>query len=268
MSPFLYGLNASTIRGTPVLEQIRLAAAAGYRAIELWYADTDAHLSGGGTLGEIRRAVTDSGLLVPTMIYVAGWFDAEETRWPALREAVARRFEQAAEIGARHVICSPPEGRADLAIGARRYAELLELGRRAGIGPSFEFLGFVEQYRSIEAALQVLATAGGGTTVVDPFHIFRGGGSVESLALLRADQIAVSHFNDVTDRVPRDRQGDGDRVLPGEGVFDLRRHVALLRAIGFQGVLSLELFREDLWARDPREVARLGLEKLREVVES
>lgn len=268
MSPFLYGLNASTIRGTPVLEQIRLAAAAGYRAIELWYADTDAHLSGGGTLGEIRRAVTDAGLIVPTMIYVAGWFDAGESGWPAIREVAARRFDEAAEIGARHVICSPPEGCADLALGARRYAELLELGRRAGTAPSFEFLGFVEQYRSIEAALEVLVLAGGGTTVVDPFHIFRGGGSVESMARLRADQIAVSHFNDVTDRVPRDQQADGDRVLPGEGSLDLRRHVELLRSIGFQGVLSLELFREDLWARDPWEVARLGLESMRKVVES
>jgi hypothetical protein len=32
-------------------------------------------------------------------------------------------------------------------------------------------------------------------------------------------------------------------------------------------VLSLELFREDLWSRDPAEVAREGLLKMREIVE-
>jgi len=268
MSPFSYGLNASTVRGTPVLDQVRIAALAGYRAIELWYADTDAHLTGGGSLGEIRRAVADAGLVVPSLIYVAGWFDCAPSAWPSVRDVVARRLAEAAEIGARHVICSPPAGRADLVTGAGRYAELLGLGCSVGVEPSFEFLGFVEQYRSIDDALAVLAHAGGGTTVVDPFHLFRGGDSLDSLSRLRADQIAVSHFNDVTGSVPRDLQGDGDRVLPGDGILDLRDYCRRLRATGFGGVLSLELFREDLWARDPAEVARVGLEKMREVVES
>ena len=267
MKPFTYGLNASTIRGTPVLDQIRIAADAGYRAIELWYADTDAHRAGGGSLDEIARATADAGLAVPTLIYFAGWFDCPEPGWAAVRETAARRFSEAAEMGARHVICSPPGGRADPRTGARRYAELLTLGRSVGVEPSFEFLGFVEQYRDIGAALEILGFAEGGTTVVDPFHIARGGGSVESLGLLRGDQVAVSHFNDVTDEIPIDRQGDGDRVMPGDGVFDLRRHCRLLREIGFQGVLSLELFREDLWSRDPAEVAREGLAKMREIVE-
>ena len=152
--------------------------------------------------------------------------------------------------------------------GAGRYAELLGLGRSVGVEPSFEFLGFVEQYRRIDDVLAVLAHAGGGTTVVDPFHLFRGGDVLDSLSRLRADQIAVSHFNDVTGSVPRDLQGDGDRVLPGDGILDLRDYCRRLRATGFGGVLSLELFREDLWARDPAEVARVGLEKMREVVES
>lgn len=268
MSPFAYGLNASTIRGTPVLEQIRIAAAAGYRAIELWYADTDAHRAAGGSLGEIARAAADAGLKVPTLIYFDGWFDCPEPLWPAIRQSAARRFAEAAEMGASHVICSPPAGPADLHTGARRYAELLALGRSSGVGASFEFLGFVERYRGIESTLEVMALAGGGTTVVDPFHIARGGGSVESLARLRGDQVAVSHFNDITDRIPIDRQGDSDRVMPGEGILDLRRHCGLLQQIGFRGVLSLELFREDLWARDPAEVAREGLARMREVVES
>jgi sugar phosphate isomerase/epimerase len=55
--------------------------------------------------------------------------------------------------------------------------------------------------------------------------------------------------------------------MPGEGVFDLRRYLALLNQIGYRRWLSLELFREDLWAQDPKEVARIGLDKMRAVVE-
>src|SRR5688572_14220748 len=108
MTPFGYSLNASTIRGTPVIKQIEVAAQAGYGAIELWFADTDAH----GSLPDIRRALDDSGLAVPTMIYFAGWFECAEGDWPSAKSEAARRLEQAATLGAKHLICSPPEGRA------------------------------------------------------------------------------------------------------------------------------------------------------------
>jgi sugar phosphate isomerase/epimerase len=57
-------------------------------------------------------------------------------------------------------------------------------------------------------------------------------------------------------------------VWPGEGHLDLRRYLTLLREIGYDGWISLELFRKDLWSRDPLEVARIGLEKMQAVVEA
>jgi 2-keto-myo-inositol isomerase len=270
MSGIKYSLNGSTIRGTPVLRQIEVAGVAGYGGIELWFDDIDVHLASGGTMSDLRWALDAGGLTVPTCIYLGGWFDASEGNWERVRSECARRLDQAAELGAKHVIAGPPIGRADVTLGVRRYRELLEIGESAGALPAFEFLGFVEQFNTIESALEVLSLAAhpAGTTVIDPFHIFRGGGSVESISKLRAHQIAVSHFNDVPSKPPRTQQQDGDRVWPGEGHFDLRRYLTLLRKIGYNGWLSLELFREDLWKRDPLEVARIGLEKMRAVVEA
>ena len=270
MSAFGYCLNASTIRGTPVARQIEVAALAGYGAIELWFADVDAHVAAGGTIAELRRALDDRGIAVPTMIYLGGWFDAADAEWPGIKAECGRRLDQAAQLGAQYVIAGPPAGRADAAVGARRYRELLELGEKAGALPTMEFLGFVGQFNTIESALEIVGRAEhpGGTVVLDPFHIFRGGGSVESIARLRGEQIAVAHFNDTPAQPARERQHDADRVWPGDGHLDLRRYLALLRQTGFRGWLSLELFREDLWARDPLEVAREGLEKMRAAVEA
>lgn len=264
MPPFGFGLNASTLRGTPVLRQIHAAASAGFQAIELWFADTDAHLAAGGSLTEIRSALDDAGLAVPTLIYVGDWFDAPESEWPAVKERCARRFAQAATLGAPHVIAAPPAGDADLIRGAHRYRELLDLGGSEGALPSFEFLGFVGRFCTLESALDVLNAADHplGTTILDPFHIFRGGGSMESITLLKAHQIAVSHFNDAPTHPPRPQQHDADRVWPGLGHLDLRRYLDLLEQTGFRGFLSLELFREDLWARDPVEVAQEGMRHL------
>jgi sugar phosphate isomerase/epimerase len=56
--------------------------------------------------------------------------------------------------------------------------------------------------------------------------------------------------------------------MPGEGVIDLQKFVRLLKQIGYNGFVSLELFREDLWRADPLEVARTGLQKMRAICEA
>lgn len=269
MLEFSYCLNTSTIRPAGLLDKIRIAADTGYSAIELWHDDIDAHLAGGGQLREIRQALAAGGLELATTIYLRNWFDTQGDAFLLAWDECRQRMAVAAELGAQYVIASPPAREADYDLGAERYRQLLELGEQLGVWPIMEFLGFVEDLNSIEKALLVLQRCGHprGTTVLDPFHVFRGGGSVESILKLRPEQVAISHFNDIPRQPPREQQQDGDRVMPGEGCFDLRRYLDLLRQIGYRGWLSLELFREDLWQQDPREVARVGLEKMRAVVE-
>ena len=269
MSKLQFSLNASTIRPTPLLDKIQIAADAGYAAIELWHDEIEQYVSTGGTVADVKKHVEAAGLSVPTTIYLADWFDADDAIYPEILDTCKRRMQDAATVGATYVIASPPAGQADYDRGADRYRELLEAGESIGVRPAMEFLGFVGQLNTIEDAIDVMQRCGhsAATTILDPFHVFRGGGSVESIAKLTADQIAISHFNDVPPDPPREQQHDPDRVMPGDGIFDLRRYLELLLATGYQGFLSLELFREDLWERNPREVAREGLEKMRQVVE-
>src|SRR5690606_23654844 len=101
-----------------------------------------------------------------------------------------------------------------------------------------------------------------------PFHIFRGGSPVDDVELVPVERIAVYHFNDATDEKPREEQVDGDRVLPGDGVLPLAFQLRYLVRNGYSGAVSLELFSEELWRRDPREVAQVGLEKMMALVET
>ena len=270
MSDFVYCLNSSTIRPTPLLRKIEVAGQAGYSAIELWHDDLDAFIAGGGSLRDVRHALADQQLTVPTTIFVKGWFETEEPEYSRVRDECRRRLDQAAEVGAVHTIAGPPAQRADRAQGGRRYRELLEMGLAAGVRPAMEFLGFVEDLNTLESAMDIVTRADhpAGTVVLDPFHFFRGGGSLEGIAGLNESQIAICHFNDAPANPPRVEQHDKDRVLPGEGHLDLRRLLDLLRQVGYRRWLSLELFREDLWGRDPLEVARLGLERMRQVAET
>ena len=167
-------------------------------------------------------------------------------------------------------VVGPPLGPVDYELAAQRYGELLDLGISLGVRPAMEYLGFAEEVNTIADALRIMEGSGHAeaTIVLDPFHNHRGGGGHDDMARLTATQVAVSHFNDAPADPPAAEQSDPDRVLPGEGVVDLQRYCSLLRQIGYDGWVSLELFREDLWQRDPLEVARLGLEKMKAVCEA
>jgi 2-keto-myo-inositol isomerase len=270
MPAFKYSLNSSTIKPTPILDKIRVAAEAGYGGIELWHDDIDRHLESGGTLRQIRQAVDETGLTVPTTIMLKGWCEPDGPEYTAGIDECKRRLEQSAAVGALHAVAGPPLGEVDFELAGQRYGELVDLGLSLGVRPAMEYLGFAQDVNSIAAALTIMAGSGHpqATIVLDPFHDFRGGAGCEDIARLTAAQIAVCHFDDAPASPPANQQRDPDRVMPGDGIIDLPRFCQLLHQIGYTGFVSLELFREDLWQQDPLQVARTGLEKMRRVCEA
>lgn len=269
MASFQYCLNSSTIKPTPILDKIRIASEAGYQGIELWHDDIDLYLQCGGQLADIRKALEDYGLKAPTTIYLKGWFDTTGEEHIRELDEIKRRLAQAAAVGAPHAIAGPPAGFADHELGARNYHELLEIGRQFGVKPAMEYLGFVDDINTIEAAWDVITKAHhpDATIVIDPFHCFRGGGPIKSVGNLPADKIAVSHFNDSPTMPAWNLLTDADRVMPGDGICDLKLYCQCLRDIGYHRWLSLELFRTDLYEQNPLDVAKLGLAKMRVVAE-
>ena len=264
MATTRYCLNASTIRPTPLMDKIRIAGRAGYEAIELWHDEMGEYVAQGGTLQEIKKALGDAGLEVPTTIAAFGWLGSEgRARQQALDE-VKRRMEEAAEIGATYIVASPPREALDLSGGGADYRELVEIGRRIGVRPAMEYLGFVDSVYTIDQAWQIVVDSDceDASLIMDPFHILRGGGPIDSIAKVPGDKVAIWHWNDVPDTLPVRQQSDADRVLPGDGVGPLRQIEKLAQAQGYRGYVSLELFNPGLWEEDPVEVARIGLEKM------
>lgn len=270
MTDFLYSLNSSTIKTTPILRKIEVAAQAGYSGIELWHDDIDDHIASGGTVDDVRKCVDDNGLKVPTTIHMKDWFQPAGDEHTAAMDIAKRKLEQAAAVGAPHTVSGPPHGKADRTLGKRHYHELLELGAQFGVRPAFEYLGFIEDLKTIDDAIEIAVGSAhpAACIVLDPFHCYVGGGGVESIAKLNADQVAVSHFNDAPAQPAPSTQRDPDRVMPGDGTIDLHRYCELLRQIKYSGFVSLELFRPALWELDPLDVAKEGLEKMRAVAES
>ena len=93
---------------------------------------------------------------------------------------------------------------------------------------------------------------------LDLFHYYKGPSKAEDLGLLTPANLALVQVCDVAG-VPRELMTDADRVFPGEGDFSPDHLLAVLRKIGYEGWLSLELFNPTLWQVKPDQVAELGL---------
>jgi sugar phosphate isomerase/epimerase len=270
MSEFLYCLNTSTIRPTPLLKKVEIAGKAGYQAIEPWNDEITTYLEQGGSLAELRRALADAGLKVVSVIALHGWITAEGAEYDRVLDDCRRRMAQAAELGSPYIVASPPQQVVDGDHASRRFAELLEIGSSMGVLPSMEFLGFVDGVKSVASAWAIASGTGEprATVVADVFHMMRGGGSVDDLLLLSGNHLACFHINDLPAEPDPHTQKDEDRVMVGDGIANLPRVIANLRAIGYDGPLSLELFNRRLWSQDPLHVVQQGLERIRALVEA
>lgn len=258
-------LNTSTIRPAKLLDKLAIAAESGYSAIELWSDDLTQFEQEGGSLHEIKQRVRDLGLRVPSVIALFDWMQSEgESKRVAFAET-RRRMEQAAALGAPHIVASPVPDIQNVDIGraAARYRELLELGDQVGVSPAMEFLGFFRNVYQLEQAVAIADQADhpAACIVLDPFHLYRGGSGFGGLTALTNVNISICHFNDSPSTPSQFEQQDGDRVYPGDGILPLTQMVRDLASIGYEGYFSVELFNESYWRQDLRHVAKTAREK-------
>jgi 2-keto-myo-inositol isomerase len=181
-------------------------------------------------------------------------------------------MEMMASIGGTR-IAAPPAGVSgdaplDFLMVGEKYAEILELGRSFGVMPQLEFWGASKAMWHFGQALMVAAAANDKDVrlLPDVYHLFRGDSGFEALKMLDGKMIEVFHMNDYPGSKPRLEQVDADRVYPGDGVAPIRQILTDLQKMGGVKVLSLELFNRNYWQKDPLEVAKTGIQKMKKAV--
>jgi 2-keto-myo-inositol isomerase len=147
------------------------------------------------------------------------------------------------------------------------------LGEAAGLASSFgvkialEFQKASPLCSCLETALALIAQSGSTNAGVcfDVFHYYTGPSKFEDLAYLTPRNLAWVQMCDVSG-TPRELAGDGDRILPGEGDFQLEPIIDHFRRIGYDGYISLEVLNPHLWQVAPDRVADLGHQALLRVL--
>jgi len=273
--PFDYCLNTSTLKGQQMTieQEVEIAAKAGYDGIEPWIGELDAYVARGGNLKDLGKRIRDHGLTVEGAI---GFFefvlDDSVRRRKAFDEA-KRNMEMLRVIGGKR-IAAPPFGHQDqpglnLWKTAERYGQLCELGAKYEVIPLLEFWGFSKSLSKLGEAMLVATECGHPQACIlcDVYHLYKGGSPYAGLKLLGPGAIGVMHMNDVPKGFSPARIADADRVWPGDGIAPLTQIFRDLKAIGFRGPLSLELFNKNYWKMDALDCAKMGLRKMRQAVQ-
>jgi 2-keto-myo-inositol isomerase len=271
-----FGLNSWTTGDAVGLrDDLRVAAAAGYRFVEMRDAKIEAYLESGGSLAALRDQARDAGLRI---LSVNTLDDSTYATGARLEEVAAqcRRLAVWAEaLDCPYIIVGPsyppqpgivlPDVHERAVAALARYAGVAaEQGRRI----AFEYHGYARcTINRLDQATAILDDLGDPQVgiVIDAFHFHVGGSSLDDLAALDPDRLLIVHLADV-DHGDRSRLGKPNRVLPGDGVLPLAPLVDAVQRTGYDGPYSLELFREEYWAMDPMIVARRGIESMRRFV--
>src|SRR5205807_5945555 len=109
--PFRYSLNTSTISGQKlgIVDEIQIAAKAGYNAIEPWIGEIDAYVRSGGALKDLKQRISDTGLVVASVIGFFEWIVDDDARRARGMAEARRNLEIAAGIGGKR-LAAPPAG--------------------------------------------------------------------------------------------------------------------------------------------------------------
>ena len=105
------------------------------------------------------------------------------------------------------------------------------------------------------------------TLILDAFHNWNSNSTMQDLRAIPLERISHYHIDDADPVKPSGSQKDPDRVMPGDGQIDLSAEIQVLREIGYDGTVSLELFNSDWWAKNPQETLKIGLERMKSLFE-
>lgn len=270
---FKIALNTATIRGQklPLDREVAIAIQAGYEGIEPWTSKIDAYQKAGGSLADIRKRCADAGLAMVSAIGFANWIVDDDTRRAKALEQMKREMDLLKAIGGTH-IAAPPAGanrgpRIDLDVVAERYHAVCEVGRNAGIKPQVEAWGSSTNLSKVSQLVYVATASGHADACVlsDAYHMYRGGSAPSAARAMSKTMTHCFHINDYPD-IERAKIKDSDRVMPGDGIAPLGEILGAMRDNGCAVYLSLELFSKRYWERDPMEVAKEGVAKIKKVL--
>jgi sugar phosphate isomerase/epimerase len=242
----------------------------GCHSVEVWLTKLEKHLADVAA-DDTRKALADRGVKLVAAAYQGGLLLSQGEARKAHFDHFKRRLDLCQRFGIPTMLLvadfvqSPdaqPLGRAVVSL-----AQAAQWAAGFGVRLALEFRGTDTFCSNLDTAITLVEQCGepNAGVCLDTFHYYKGPSKPEDFDRLTAANLFHVQVCDVAG-VPRELMSDSDRVMPGEGDFRLDPLVARLKAIGYTGGVSLELFNPVLWQLKGTQVIELGMTALQRLL--
>jgi sugar phosphate isomerase/epimerase len=265
--------GAIGIRNVTLLQAIDLAQQTGFGGIDFDIREV-ALLAEKEGVDNVRRLFDQAGVRPGQWGLPVAW-NREEAQWRQDLADLPRLAAIGRELGCLRTATWVPPNSTERAFDenfewhVQRFRPIAEVLKKEGVRLGLEFIGpqtlrtpdryaFIYDLPGMMALGEAIGTGNVGL-LLDAWHLYTSGGSIDDLDKITAEDIVTVHVNDAPEGLTMETYLDLDRRLPMEtGVMDLPGFMRKLQSLGYDGPVTPEPFSQRVNAlEDPLEAARL-----------
>jgi 2-keto-myo-inositol isomerase len=255
---------------TSFADDVAAFADAGCPAMEVWMTKLETHLET-HSLADTHRLLAEREMKLPAASYQGGLLLSQGEQRREHYDHFRRRLDICQQFGiGTLLVLADFVGAVDRSALERAVVSLKQAGQWAtgfDVRLALEFRAKSTFCSSLDTAVGLIEQCGEPNVGInlDLFHYYTGPSKLEDLDLLTPNNLSFVQVADIAG-IPRELATDADRVLPGDGDFQLAPIFKRLRTLGYDGWVSVELMNPTLWNTKAAQVANLAMLALKRVM--
>jgi len=266
--------QATTLNNSNLAKDLEYCERHGYDYIEIRTMDKLPEYLQDRSVDELAQFFRSSHIKPLAFNALVFFNNRDEAEYRELLKEYRQMLEIGSQLGVQYIVAVPLVTEKKIthaeikASSVQVLRELSDLAQPYGIQIALEFVGHpqctVNTFGQAYDIVEEVARENVGL-VLDCFHFHAMGSKREDLLQADVSKIFIVHIDDTED-FPIGFLTDEDRVWPGLGAIDLDFIFATLKAKGYDGAVSVELFRPAYYELDAEEAIRTAKETTLQVV--
>ncbi|CAN5522351.1 2-keto-myo-inositol isomerase [soil metagenome] len=266
-------LNGATTMHADLETDIKAASAAGFDLLEIWAAKLREFLKS-NTTADLKKLLDENNLEPYSINSIEHITFRNEEDYAQIRAETEELSRIAGEIGCSYVVVVPgklPFGATESEIideSAKVLNELGDIAEKHDVGLAFEFLGQTDcSVQTLDLCNKIVEKVNRENigNVIDTFHFYAGNSTFEAIDSMKPEKLFIFHINDA-ENLPKEQLTDAHRLYPGTGILPIKEIKAHFDKIGYDRMVSIEIFRPEYWNENPFEVAKKAKEATENVL--
>lgn len=256
-------LNGATTMHADLETDIRAAGAAGYDLVELWASKLRTYLET-HAIADLRALLTENKVEPYSINSIEHITFRTSEDYESIKAQCGELSAVAGQLNCPYIVVVPgklPDGATKDRIieeSVRVLNELADISEPYGVSLAFEFLGQADcSVQTLDLCNEIVEKVDRKSigNVIDTFHFYAGNSTFEAIDAMKPEKLFIFHINDA-ENLPKEQLTDAQRLYPGEGILPIAEIKEHFDKIGYDRMVSIEIFRPEYWAQDPFEVAR------------